>query len=547
MDNNEDKKPESREETGKTTEKTAEKTNKKLFGIVIALAAVIVALIIVIIIGLVGKKDKNSTGSGDSQTVTEATAGDAEEMTETSETSDSTTEKADEDNASDCYVKITNDNSWENSGKYCGGLSISIINNTSEELKDWKIEIDIPDDFNIDGSWNGNFKADGGKLAITPVDYNGTIPAKGEVKDIGCNITVGTKADMDAIVKSSAALYISGQLYTGSSKETVTEAADKETTEAAMENEKPVAESGTPLENHGKLSVKGTDIVDKDGNKYQLKGISTHGLAWFPDYVNKDAFTYFRDDWGANLIRLAMYTDENGGYCSGGNKDSLKDLVDIGVQYATELGMYVIIDWHILHDLTPVKYQGDAELFFDEMSAKYKDYDNVIYEICNEPNGGTSWSEVKGYAETIIPIIRANDEDAIIIVGTPNWSQDVDVAANDPITGYDNIMYAIHFYAATHTDGIRSKVTTAHDKGLPIFVSEFSICDASGNGAIDYNQAEQWFNLINDLNLSYAAWNLSNKNETSSLIKSGCDKKSGWTDDDLSETGLWIKEQISGN
>ena len=176
---------------------------------------------------------------------------------------------------------------------------------------------------------------------------------------------------------------------------------------------------------------------------------------------------------------------------------------------------------------------------FDQIS-------NVLYEICNEPNGGTTWSDIKGYAEAVIPVIRANDKDAIIIVGTPTWSQDVDQAADDPITGEENIAYTTHFYAATHKDNIRSKVKTAHDKGLCVFISEFSICDASGNGGIDYDSADDWFSMINEYNLSYAGWNLSNKDETSSLISSSCDKKSGWTDDELSETGKWLKSQISG-
>ena len=108
-------------------------------------------------------------------------------------------------------------------------------------------------------------------------------------------------------------------------------------------------------------------------------------------------------------------------------------------------------------------------------------------------------------------------------------------------------MYALHFYAATHTDNIRNKVTYALDKGLPIFVSEFSICDASGNGANDYNQAEKWFELINNQKLSYCSWSLCNKAETSALISSGCSKTSGWSEDDLSETGKWIRSQIKGN
>ncbi|MBQ8912488.1 MAG: glycoside hydrolase family 5 protein, partial [Lachnospiraceae bacterium] len=303
----------------------------------------------------------------------------------------------------------------------------------------------------------------------------------------------------------------------------------------------------TPFENHGKLSVKGTDIVDKNGDKFQLKGPSTHGIAWFPDYVSYDTFKTFRDDWGANMIRIAMYTHENGGYSNGGDKNYLKGLVDAGVNAATDLGMYVIVDWHVLQEQNPQVYKSDAIDFFNEMSEKYKDYDNVIFEICNEPNGNATWSDVKSYAEEVIPVIRANCPDTIIIVGTPTWSQDVDIAANDPITGYNNIMYAAHFYASTHKDAIRNKVTTAIGKGLPVFISECSICDASGNGSIDYNEADAWFKLIDDYNLSYAVWNISNKDETSSLISSSCNKTSGWTDDELSETGKWFKNQIKND
>ena len=217
--------------------------------------------------------------------------------------------------------------------------------------------------------------------------------------------------------------------------------------EVEEESAEESAEGKTPFELHGALKVDGTNIVDENGEIFQIAGVSTHGLAWFPDYVNKDAFLSIRDDWGANTIRLAMYTAENGGYCEGGNKENLKSLVKNGVNYATELGMYAIVDWHILHDLDPNKYKSDAIAFFDEMSKEFKDQDNVIYEICNEPNGGTSWSQVKSYALEVIPVIRANDPNAIIIVGTPNWCQYVDDAANDPITEYDNIVYAVHFYA----------------------------------------------------------------------------------------------------
>ena len=316
-----------------------------------------------------------------------------------------------------------------------------------------------------------------------------------------------------------------------------------EATQAPVVNAK--TEGGTPVANHGKLSVKGTNLVDKNGNPFQIKGVSTHGIQWFPEYVNEDAFKTIRDEWGANCIRLAMYTDESG-YCNGGDKASIKQTVNDGVSYATDLGMYVIIDWHILHDLDPNKYKTEAISFFDEMSKKYKDYDNVIYEICNEPNGGTTWSQVKSYAEEVIPVIKANNPDAIIIVGTPTWSQDVDQAAKDPIKGYTNIMYTIHFYAATHKDDLRNKMSSAIASGLPIFCTEFGICDASGNGSIDKDSANKWIASMNDNNVSYCIWNLSNKNESSSLISSGCDKKSGWTESELSEEGKWYVDVLNG-
>ncbi|MBQ4146107.1 MAG: cellulase family glycosylhydrolase, partial [Clostridia bacterium] len=160
--------------------------------------------------------------------------------------------------------------------------------------------------------------------------------------------------------------------------------------------------------------------------------------------------------------------------------------------------------------------------------------------------GGVSWQQVKSYAEEVIAVIRENDEDAVIIVGTPNWSQYVDQAAADPITTSDNIMYALHFYAATHTDDLRNKMKNAVNNGLPVFVSEYGICDASGNGGINYDQANKWVKAMDDLGISYIAWNLSNKNETSAILKSSCNKTSGFGQNDLSDSGKWLYETLTG-
>ncbi len=295
---------------------------------------------------------------------------------------------------------------------------------------------------------------------------------------------------------------------------------------------------------NGQLKVIGAQLCDENGSPVQLRGVSTHGLAWFPEYVNQDCVDDLKS-WGADLLRLAMYTAESGGYCTDGDPEELKDLVRAGVEYATNADMYVIIDWHILSEGTPVTYQAEAEEFFDEMSQEFSDHNNVLYEICNEPNTA-DWPEIKAYAEDNIPIIRANDPDAVIIVGTPTWSQEVDKPAADPITDYNNIMYTLHFYAGTHKDELRNTMEEAIEDGLPVFVTEYGICDASGNGDLDIDSANKWVELMNAYDVSYAVWNLSNKDESSSLIASDVTKTSGFTYDDLSESGKWVYDMLQG-
>ncbi len=499
---------------------------KQLIISALALLAVVAALVIGINIG------KGNSGTNPSS---ETVADSADTSTQENK---SETESAEEVSAA-YEIRVVLGSSWGSDGAYGGTYNITFINKSDADVKEWKAELEVPEGSSVTDTWGCETDIEGSVLTVTATDWGAAVSKGGQI-EVGFNMNTPSK-----ITPEIAAYYVDGKKQDGTALAASTE---ETTTEEIKPEERPEPESGTPLENHGALQVEGTQLVDEHGEAYQLKGVSTHGLAWFPEYVNKDAFQTIRDDWGGNVIRLAMYTDESGGYCSGGDQEQLKTLIDNGVNYATELGMYVIIDWHILHDTDPLINQGEAEKFFAEMSAKYADYDNVLYEICNEPNGGATWAgNVKPYAEDIIPIIRKNDKDAIIIVGTPTWSQDVDIVADDPITGQSNIMYAVHFYAATHTDNIRNKVTYALDHGLPVFVSEFSLCDASGNGANDLNQAEKWFDLIDSNQLSYCSWSLSNKAETSALIQSGCSKTSGWTEDELSETGKWIRNQIQGN
>lgn len=303
--------------------------------------------------------------------------------------------------------------------------------------------------------------------------------------------------------------------------------------------------NGTPVSTHGQLSVSGANLVDKNGAPYQLRGMSTHGLTWFPDFVNEQSFRTLRDEWKTNVVRLAMYVDEWGnGQCYMHNKQGSIELLEKGVELCIKLDMYVIIDWHILNPGDPSKYTNEAIDFFDYITKKYASYPNVLYEICNEPNGNASWDgSVKPYAEKVIPVIRNNDPDAVIIVGTPTWSQDIDRALANPLN-FDNVMYALHFYADTHRDWLRDRLQNCYNNGLPVFVSEFGSCDASGGGANNFGETEKWLSLLDKLNISYCNWALANKDETCCAIKGSGSANGNWTDAELSECGKWMKNRF---
>ena len=306
--------------------------------------------------------------------------------------------------------------------------------------------------------------------------------------------------------------------------------------------------NGTKLKYYGKLSVEGTQLVDENGDQALLMGVSTHGINWFPDYASPETIKSLREDWGINVIRLAMYTSDYNGYCVGGadNQKKLKTIIDDAVEAATDNDMYVIIDWHILNDSDPNEYKADAIQFFGEMVRKYESNENVIYEICNEPNGDTTWEDIKKYANEVIPVIRNVNEDAIILVGTPKWSSDLASVVDDPLD-FDNIMYTYHFYAATHHSRERDKLRTALEDGLPVFISEYGLVSADGNGEADLDEADEWFDLMEEkeFNLSSCMWNLSNKDEGSAMINSDCDKVSGFDKEDISDSAEFLIDAIS--
>ena len=327
------------------------------------------------------------------------------------------------------------------------------------------------------------------------------------------------------------------------------ETADSEAAEEPAESEKP-AESAVVSDGRarpsscGQLQVTGGRLCSQSGEPVMLRGVSSYELTSWESFLNDDTFRELAEDDGVNLVRLAMYTYGVGivGYCSGGNQERCKEAIDKGVQLAADHDMYVIIDWHILSDGDPNTYADEAEIFFAEMAEKYRDCNHVLYEICNEPNG-VDWASVSAYAQRIIPVIREKDPDSVIIVGNPDWSKDLYSVAADPLE-FDNILYTLHFYSATHGENFRKMTKELSQRDLPIFVSEFGVTASSGGLPRDLESADTWIELLESENISYCMWNFSKVNEACAAIRWTVLKYSGFAEEDYSETGLWLLETL---
>ncbi len=477
-------------------------------------------------------------------------------------------------------VSLPQVNFWSDGTDEYYQYDVVVTNQGKTPITEWSAAIDVPSDTTVSQFWNCSCSVEDGVLSLIPADYALVLDAGESSQGIGLIVTTadpeawsswsvtystgnetgltvegeyhvnegpgaegeyhanegpGAEGEYDTNEKYDVVVEHNDDNIESEDSDTMTEDRRADMRVLKAEDNKPVMA----------LHVEGSQLTDENGDAVRLQGISTHGLGVYPEYVSEASFRSLRDDFGANVIRLALYTQLENGYCDGDDarRAAQDDLIDQGVKACTDLGMYVIIDWHILSDGNPLTHADEAEDFFRRMSAEYADLPNVIYEICNEPNGSSWEQEIIPYAERIIPVIRENSPGSLILVGTDTWCQDVDEACADPLA-FENIMYCLHFYAGTHREDLRNKLISVLDQGAPVFISECSICDASGNGGVDYNSANAWKELIRERGLSYIEWNLSNKDETSAILKPSCTKLSGWTEEDLSETAVWYRDMM---
>ncbi|MFG2039989.1 cellulase family glycosylhydrolase [Dactylosporangium sp. NPDC048998] len=453
--------------------------------------------------------------------------------------------------AAGCRVTYTVSNQWP------GGFTASVdIANLGDPVTAWTLGWTFPDaGQKVGQGWSATFAQSGTSVTAKSLDYNGAL-ASGATTSIGFNGT-WTTANPNPASFTLNGVACTGSVTTpsptrASASPSVSPSASPSasrspsTSPSASPSSSTPPPGGTPLSINGQLRVCGVNLCNQYNKAIQLRGMSTHGIQWFASCINATSLNALANDWNADLLRIAMYVQEQG-YET--NPSAFTAQVNSYVDLAEARGMYAIIDFHTLTPGDPNYNLDRAKTFFASVAARNAGKKNVIYEIANEPNG-VSWQGIKTYAEQVIPVIRAAAPNAVIIVGTRGWSSlgvsdgssETEIV-NSPVNA-TNIMYAFHFYAASHKDNYRTVVARAA-KVLPLFVSEFGTVSATGGGATDLASTTTWLDLLDQNKISYANWTYSDANESSAAFKPGTCAAGSYTNaSSLTESGTYVRNRI---
>ncbi|MEQ4303943.1 cellulase family glycosylhydrolase [Plantactinospora sp. B6F1] len=427
---------------------------------------------------------------------------------------------------------------WE--GRY------TITNGGSTTITSWRVEFDLPAGTTVGAHWNATRSSSGQRHTFGNLSWNGRIAP-------GASVTFGF---IGAGPGAPNGCQLNGQPCGGGSGPTPTPTATATPTPTQTPTPTPTATAtptptvppgSTPVAANGQLRVCGRQLCNAAGKAIQLRGMSTHGLQWYANCATPASLDVLAQEWRADVLRISMYIQE-GGYETDPRR--FTDLVHEYIELATARGMYAIVDWHMLTPGDPNHNLERARTFFAEVADRHRAKNNVIYEIANEPNG-VAWSAIKSYADQVIPVIRSRDADAVVLVGTPDWSSlgasgsggGADVIAANPVDA-TNVMYVFHFYAGSHDDYYLDTVSAAADR-LPLFVTEFGTQDYSGDGPNDFVMAQRYLDLLASRKISWVNWNFSDDFRSGAVFTPGtCAAGEFGGTARLKEAGAWIRDRI---
>ncbi|SCL28107.1 endoglucanase [Micromonospora inyonensis] len=412
---------------------------------------------------------------------------------------------------------------WE--GRY------TITNSGAMTITSWRLEFDLPAGTTVGTYWDALLTSSGQHHTFTNRSWNGTVAP-------GASVTFGFVGNGSG---TPARCTLNGQPCGGGTTPTTA----PPSTTAPPTTSPPTA--STPVAANGQLRVCGRQLCNRNGKAIQLRGMSTHGIQWYANCATPASLDVLAGEWNADVLRISMYIQE-GGYETDPRR--FTDMVHNYIELATARGMYAIVDWHMLSPGDPNHNLTRARTFFAEIADRHKDKVNVLYEIANEPNG-VAWSAIKSYADHVVPVIRSRDPEAVVLVGTPDWSSlgvsgsggGVDTIVANPVTG-GNLMYVFHFYAASHGDAYYNTFAQAADR-LPLFVTEFGTQDYSGDGANNFTMAQRYLDLMASKKISWANWNFSDDFRSGAVFTTGtCGTGQFGGTSRLKPAGAWIRDRI---
>ncbi|GAA1042622.1 cellulase family glycosylhydrolase [Virgisporangium ochraceum] len=407
----------------------------------------------------------------------------------------------------------------------------TITNTGASAMTSWTVVFDLPAGTSIGSSWNAVRSSAGQRYTFRNESWNGTVAP-------GRSVSFGFTGSGSG---SPTGCTLDGASCAGGTNPS---------TPPSSSGPSPSTSSPTgttPVARNGLLRVCGRQLCNARGKAVQLRGMSSHGLQWYSNCLADSSLNVLANEWNADVLRISMYIQE-GGYET--DPVGFTNRVHALIEEATERGLYAIVDWHMLEPGDPNHNLARARTFFTEIASRHRAKNNVIYEVANEPSG-VHWNTIKSYADQIIPVIRAQDPDGVVLVGTEDWSslgasgdgQGVQRILANPVSA-GNVMYTFHFYAASHDDWHLNTVRDAIAQ-LPVFVTEFGTQEYTGDGPNNFARAQQYLDLFAQNKVSWVNWNYSDDERTGAVFTQGtCAAGQFGGTNRLKEAGVWVRERI---
>ncbi len=258
--------------------------------------------------------------------------------------------------------------------------------------------------------------------------------------------------------------------------------------------------------NNGRLHVGGSKLLNEYNEEFQMVGVNHAtlvGTQRTPIPAECHSLKTFKtlNTWGVNGIRI--FIGRNFWDPTSEDYNVAMSALQLAIDNAIASDMYVIINWNPGGYDYGAPKQDEADYFFNDISSKYGNNPYILYEIWNEAESNYSWEDIKSFARHIIPVIRANAADAIVLVASPEWDKRLDLVIESPLE-IENIMYTHHTYSGDVQENNIRYLEEAIEANLPIFETEWSgVNGGTPTGDyIDEAQAITYAKILEKYNIS---------------------------------------------